>query len=102
MKRSEIYREAAEIVSQRRPFLEYACHALRRLGLPCDEFESYMWPPDRTPDQNRWSGFWGAPDAESQDCRVIALCFMAAIAEDEERSTGKTRSAGKKSGATRK
>lgn len=91
MKRSEIYREAAQIVAHGE--CSRSCYAINRV--------QRLYSSDRNAVQQAyvdtmldgeyatWALDWGG-DGDSQkahDIRVLALCFMAAIAEAEEAAT---------------
>ncbi len=89
MKASQVYRKAAQRIE--RGFSDRACYAINAvLGLPLSaksaekmayvdqvlcgsEITSYLYSAED--EMNGW-----------MDMRVVALCFMAAIAEDEERT----------------
>ncbi len=95
MKDSEIYRRAAELIdidSHR-----FACSSIQdvcRWTAGCswlqtdvllNQFENAM-RPNRLPWNHEDYGWYGAPTKkERQDCRVLSLLFMAAIAESEGR-----------------
>jgi hypothetical protein len=91
MKRGEIYREAARLLECFE--ISHGCHAIERatnydvaLFYPAiDAFAEYFKP--RSCGKTRtWFGE-GFND-ENRDRRILALCFMAAITEDEERAHG--------------
>ncbi len=89
MKASEIFAQAAEVA-----FLEKSCgcYALEQVcqqgymrGQIFDKFADVFGPTNKTAIQI--GGWWGdCDDKENQNARLLALCFMAAIAEDEERA----------------
>lgn len=92
MKRSEIYREAARrlidggashgccvtiaVIAHDNPF-----------DFNCAESEDFtaLFRPDHERTAY-WGDQWAINRPDSDACRALALCFMAAIAEDEERS----------------
>lgn len=89
-KRAAMYREAANIVEC--GIDAHSCHAIYRatgLGvpdewekrLPCSDADEYdeLFRPD---DPGAWGESWGICwGDERHDCRVVALCFMAAMVE---------------------
>lgn len=93
MKASEIYRRAAELQDTG----QYSsCYAVNEAVTgdarkPTKEAQKYaaLFSPreNHDPDESwglEWADnpwFWGV-----NECRVLALCFMAAIAADEERA----------------
>ena len=93
MKQANVYREAARLVEQEKE--RWACHAIARvLGVsPLDEtkevmeFEAMFRPANSGA---AWMvDYPGAAEenslADSQDRRILALCFMAAISESLHR-----------------
>lgn len=86
MKRSEIYREAARRIEQSdevraccRVLSEIQPHADSGVCHACvthSAFEAYFG-------RNTQSGFWWPLNEANRDARVLALCFMSAIAESE-------------------
>jgi hypothetical protein len=99
--RSQIYLEAARRVDRNRdPLCEYAwsCCAVSMVAIGEDkrspEAEDYadtfapecveQWPGDA---EHRLQGAYAEVGRDAKALRVLALCFMAAIAEDEERSS---------------
>lgn len=94
MKPSEVYREAALLVE--RGHERFACHAICAvLFLEENAHNEYSKKFSEwfRPEESRvaWMVDYNGADDDpenmetSQDRRVLALCFMAAIAEDEER-----------------
>jgi hypothetical protein len=94
VKRSEIYREAAKRMAERGPFGEdgeerYSCDQIW-MSSPFGAFDlreeySELFRPDPTSRSCFWLNSSLRP-YERHEWRLTALCFMAAIAEDEERS----------------
>jgi len=101
MKDSEIYRRAAELIDMGSE--RFACNSIEivcKFTAGCswgetdailDQFQNAM-RPNRLPLNHEAYGWYGkpvdarnAPITERQECRVLALCFMAAIAESEGR-----------------
>jgi len=93
MKDSEIYRRAAELIDMGSE--RFACNSTqivgkfsagfswRRTDALLDQFENTM-RPNRLPRNHKDYGWYGEPtEKERQDCRVLSLLFMAAIAESE-------------------
>ena len=88
MKASEVYREAAKQMEL--GYANFCCHALTRVGgyglcakmkkLYAPRSLSSAWMEDSDDGKGSYLG------TESHNYRILALCFMAAIAEDEERS----------------
>lgn len=88
MKRSAIYLEAAQIVDA-----EYSgcCVAISAAAhddphyFDCPEARAFarLFAPRRV-HYYYWGEQW--PIEERTDCRILALCFMSAIAGDEERN----------------
>jgi len=102
MKDSEIYRTAAELIDMDEE--NYACNAIEivcRYIANLSQDEAYevigrferMMRPNRLPKNHKDYGWYGRPKniffskkyTERQSCRVLSLCFMAAIAESEGR-----------------
>lgn len=87
MKKREIYLRAAESIDRRRNY--YSCVATTEASLmaglsngtqlACEYADLFAPPGHRGP-------FWGSlwPTKGRRACRVLALCFMAAIVGDEE------------------
>lgn len=88
--RAEIYREVARDLEIHET---YACNALEDAGLPCDTFCKKFRPTVREANEGvrlphrrwtkaetdgAWGFFWGD---DSHGCRVLAICFMAAMVE---------------------
>lgn len=87
MKRSDVYREAARRVAEGEE--EFSCVAVILAGPGAiTNYEALMRPDGHW---GAWGSGWGDPNAYVKtyatihDCRVLALCFMAAIAEYEEK-----------------
>jgi hypothetical protein len=101
VKRSEIYREAARLLESGSPGIYgWSCYAISLAeGLPfrvtdvvreyTETFSPFSGRRLRTVSARYRAHTWGTQwdRSERHDCRVLALCFMAAIAEDEERSS---------------
>jgi hypothetical protein len=100
MKRSEIYREAARRVDRNRDRLgayAWSCCAVSMVAIGEDksspEAKDYAdtfapeyvarWSGDA---ENRLQGAFDEAGCDAKALRVLALLFMAAIAESEERS----------------
>lgn len=84
MKDSEVYREAAKIMSELRDDPEDGmCYALCLAdhAAAMTELTYLMGPPGNK--RAYWGNDWGRRYRHA--CRVLALCFMAAIAESEGR-----------------
>jgi hypothetical protein len=85
---AEVYREAAELVfcSKHR----FSCEAIGlvgRSGFKGWELKflySDLFAPEGCDQYDPWGDDWGNTTAERRECRVLALCLMAAIAESEE------------------
>jgi len=102
VKASEIYRKAAQILErdEYRDTIPGACSAIADAAYPDkDRLDSYN-AVDGKPILRDFEylfcphevafGYWGREwsdegfnDLQALDCRIVALCFMAAIAEDE-------------------
>jgi hypothetical protein len=95
MKASEILRKAAQAIESGRARSEYSCivisHCVKNAGGTIgNEFNvralyaTYMAPVDGVDEITSFFA-WGCnwPDDELKDCRILALCFAAAIAESE-------------------
>lgn len=84
MKRSEIYRKAAKYMDARNR--GYICPTLEFVFASPDclqHFTDHM-KPIRLPRDHVYSGWFGwSPNDQNRDRRVLALLFMAAIAESE-------------------
>lgn len=93
MKRSEVYLRAAELVAQRTD--EPSCLALetvmenlalRDWSKPTIRYQRLFAPNiGLAGGATTWGYEWGIRSVR-KDCRILALCFMAAIAEYEEKS----------------
>ena len=98
MKPSEVYREAARRMAENENASEFSCIMIERAQgdsyreSDIDEYNSFFKPENE--DAYAW-GWRFATDnifdyrdpyvqATANDCRILALCFMAAIAEDDE------------------
>lgn len=87
MNPSEIYRKAAELIA--RGTQQHSCVAIS-IVVNYESFherQSYgalFRPSRRVGSNDPWGEWWSEESKVCRDCRVIALCFMAAIAEDEE------------------
>jgi hypothetical protein len=92
---AEIYLQAAEDVAV--GISRYSCLAARDVaitdsfamsGLEDAErvFSAYgnLFAPQLSKLNTLWGVKWGRTEAERRECRVLALCLMAAIAESEE------------------
>jgi hypothetical protein len=78
VKRSERYRKLARRFE--RGEQRYLCVVL---GDSCADL--LLFRPKRLPNHAWMGGWWGSVlNKRSMDCRILALCFMAAIAESEE------------------
>ena len=90
MKPSQVYREAARLLERKevitccpaistaeRPYHDERGHNGEcRLDQLEGPFREFFWP------DNGQAYWWGSPKVKAnQDARVIALCFMAAMAE---------------------
>ena len=98
LKPSEVYREAARRIAE--PLaIQWTCWEIENvLGIPrhnpdvkekdkhylVRKYEA-MFKPENS--GHCWGYAWGYE--ERLDCRILALCFMAAIAEDEEKRVAK-------------
>ena len=87
MKLSEVYRKAAEMIAVRNI---YSCCAV---DMVCGSKNMNDWSPATKEYQQRFgnkNGFlpisYFTDEEDPRGLRILALCFMAAIAEDEERS----------------
>lgn len=95
MKRSTLYREAARLIERRQE--EFCCYALKAVGLDCKEFAqwfkndaiAYRMETDGFADVIAWMENISDDRQEWRDGRVLALCFLACIAEDEEMQQAK-------------
>ena len=98
MKRSEVYREAARLLEAGEYTYNWSCWTIcQAKGVPfynfgepkpaeVDDYEITFSPYNENADSHTrhcWGRAWD--EDERRDCRILALCFMAAIAEDEER-----------------
>ena len=89
MKASEIYAKAAEELYERGNGWG-ACEAIsaclvRHIASPCtfrEDFEKLFVPKN----PQRGAYWFGLFTDENHEARILSLCFMAAIAADEERS----------------
>ena len=87
---AEIYRKVARTMEQCE---QYACNAIEEAGLPCSTFYKTFRPTVKTANEavplphrrwtrteigGAWGFFWGD---DSHNCRVLALCLMAAMVE---------------------
>ena len=92
MKASEVYRMAAELVEKD---MQFSCCAV---DVAC----SHKGVLDWSPLTNKYRRVFGDDnghlsiipfncDDDPKGLRILALCFMAAIAEDEERAARKRR-----------
>lgn len=86
---AEIYRTAAERVCAEENYFS-SCEAIAALvadGLFSIQVRryDYLFRPYKNEKNNPlyWGREWSDNDRERQECRVIALLFMAAIAETE-------------------
>ena len=85
IKASEIYRRAA--IRTWKEQNTYSCSAIADTAVamgasylgPLQEYSALFRPHVRL----LWGNAWGDKD-ERRECRILALLFMAAIAEDEE------------------
>jgi hypothetical protein len=96
MKRSEIYREAAKNMRRGAHINDYViygcCDAITAVvydhGEAAEDFAEMFRPRrNEAPDTHNlayWGIGWSDDEDERNDCRILALLFMAAIAEDEE------------------
>ena len=88
MKLSDVYRSAAVKCSKIDPVYA-SCYAINEAagrhyqvcGPESDKYSALFAPQTNYNDQ-AWGEEWGN-DTERRNCRVLALCFMAAIAESE-------------------
>jgi hypothetical protein len=85
MKSSEIYRKAAESLATGKSTTQWSCWAVRYadngsefIASKREERYDRMFRPH--PQCNAWGLMWGD---DKKDCRILALCFMAAISESE-------------------
>ena len=84
MKPSAVYREAARLM-ERRSNLYFCCHALGEVSADetlCLSMKRMYAPRSRLP---AWMSINGLCIQDERPIRILALCFMAAIAEDEEK-----------------
>lgn len=89
MKRSEIYREAARLVEMGAE--QYSCIAIANAAhgwarqLPCNEYEeSRIYVETFADHPDELNRLFSQECEDAQDLRILALCLMAAIAEDDE------------------
>lgn len=91
MKASEVYRKAAEYLDAQTLFYNGACLAIDKVRdgpMRCDnDHLCHACAMEELFKDDRHVGYWlgGDPNAENKPVRVLALCLMAAIAEEEER-----------------
>jgi hypothetical protein len=81
MKASKVLRIAAQRIERGLNVL--GCPAVNRIQRDSDKAMHYfnLFKPPRIHHNSVWFGDWLIQ--ENQDCRVLALCFAAAIAESE-------------------
>jgi len=92
MKPSEIYRKAARMLEKRQAVHTCSClviqEALGRIGdanfSPVTARYIALFKPDGKGESDIWGNEWAGDENSRRDCRVLALCFMVAIAEDSE------------------
>ena len=90
MKASEVYRKAAERIASRM-FSQgehyCACYAITLADKESEEENKAMFSDWFMPEGKFKEQYWFGDtyDKEARKERILALCFMAAIAEDEER-----------------
>lgn len=85
MKASAVYLRAAEMIANEEQY--FACHALLRAGMGCDELATYF--KGESPCKYAWltlDDTKSSSHPDEIDFRVLALCLMSAIAADEERA----------------
>jgi hypothetical protein len=95
MKDSEVYRKAAErIFLNRGGYVNFSCWAIDEVvgfesrSLQRNNYEAWFKPEEtkRAVWANEWKDGIFPPKEEDlmvDECRIIALCFMAAICESE-------------------
>lgn len=96
MKTSKLYRQAAELVDDGRA--KFCCTALYKVKYRAPmtrKFFRYNVPEalamcylfqNETYQNTLYRGTFGSPfERKNQELRVLALCFMAAMAESDER-----------------
>lgn len=85
---AKVYRDAADYLCRPTPKDCWGtCDAINQIaaGDPCYEspakarYESYFMPPSST--RCYWGEMWGDSPDEIHECRLLALCFMAAMVE---------------------
>ncbi|MBM3460768.1 MAG: hypothetical protein FJX76_01575 [Armatimonadetes bacterium] len=84
MRASAVYLEAARRIDDGRD--TFSCYAINAVNW-WDNYHSDLFIKLFKPRRGAfglWGQEWGDDDKTRRSCRVLALCFMAAIAEDEE------------------
>ena len=73
-----VYREAARQIEE--GIQIWTCNALECLGASPIPYAALFKPEDEHFDGS-WGTRWSDSYEERQDCRILALCFMAAMVE---------------------
>jgi len=94
MTHADIYRKAAELLAHDFIPGNWSCWAIEMvLKVPCSDGENEKHPlvkeyekffkPDNAANSHAWGLTWDIEDRD--ECRILALCFMAAISESLHR-----------------
>lgn len=93
MTRAEIYRRAAELVfdGEEHGCIAIACAQGQVIGYINDtpEMDKFALFKQRDEHRGAWGYYWGLPldsdrgyeNAEEKRCKIVALCFAAAMAD---------------------